>query len=294
MLPKRDNWLSKSGIIDRDDIFPNQGGHPFDILCNHVRYNKSDLLRFTHNDTSRIAIIREPGSHLRSYLYYYHLAYLNLQQSPESDIVRKYLKHPEKHTTKIQSNPVSEWLSTLPTENDTVDLIKGFKDRLFQLDKEFKLILIMERMDESLVLMKRLLCWNLEDIIYIPRNVNHLYPRGRLKPADKIRHERISRFDYVLYAHFSAKVDSVIDHSGEDFQDEVRFFQRILKSVQEFCANWRRKVGTSLRIDPSPWSQGFTVTSLSCLLLTYSELDLQNYVGLWQYGDIWETVHTDL
>ena len=34
-------------------------------------------------------------------------------------------------------------------------------------EKEFDLVLIAERFDESLILMKNLLCWDLQDVIYL-------------------------------------------------------------------------------------------------------------------------------
>ena len=37
--------------------------------------------------------------------------------------------------------------------------------------QEFDLVLIAERMDESLILMKDLLCWDLKDLTYLKQNV---------------------------------------------------------------------------------------------------------------------------
>lgn len=38
------------------------------------------------------------------------------------------------------------------------------------LNKEFDLVMIMDYFDESLVLLKRLLCWEIDDILYVKLN----------------------------------------------------------------------------------------------------------------------------
>ena len=49
------------------------------------------------------------------------------------------------------------------------DLIKNSKflrDQIRQLDEYFDIALIAEQFDESLILMKELLCWDTQDILY--------------------------------------------------------------------------------------------------------------------------------
>ena len=41
------------------------------------------------------------------------------------------------------------------------------RKRIMYYESEFDLVLLVERFDESLVVMKDLLCWDIEDIMYL-------------------------------------------------------------------------------------------------------------------------------
>ena len=41
------------------------------------------------------------------------------------------------------------------------------RDRIMFYEKEFDLVLLAERFDESLVVMKNILCWDLQDVLYL-------------------------------------------------------------------------------------------------------------------------------
>ena len=49
---------------------------------------------------------------------------------------------------------------------------------LRQLESEFSLVLITEYFDESLVMLKRIMCWQLDDILYIKQNQRLVKPRA--------------------------------------------------------------------------------------------------------------------
>ena len=38
------------------------------------------------------------------------------------------------------------------------------------LDKDFNLVLILEHFDESLIMLRRRLCWNIDDVVYFTTN----------------------------------------------------------------------------------------------------------------------------
>ena len=65
-------------------------------------------------------------------------------------------------------------------------------DWLKEIERDFLLVLIVEYFDESLVLLKRLMCWKLQDILYQKRN------SGKYTKTEAINHE-----NYEIYKNWS-------------------------------------------------------------------------------------------
>ena len=54
------------------------------------------------------------------------------------------------------------------------------------ISKRFDLVLIAEYFDESLVLMKRMLCWDFEDIVYVKHKVRNTLFRNNVTEKQKV------------------------------------------------------------------------------------------------------------
>ena len=78
------------------------------------------------------------------------------------------------------------------------------------IDEKFDLVLIMEHIDESLVLMKRRLCWTIKDILYLPLRVKDYEGKANGNEEDQeqliARHQEWSPIDYAIYDHFALKL----------------------------------------------------------------------------------------
>lgn len=64
-------------------------------------------------------------------------------------------------------------------------------------EKEFDLVLIAEYFDESLVLMKRMLCWDFEDIIYVKHKIRNPIYKNNITEKQKVY------INYIFYLIFS-------------------------------------------------------------------------------------------
>ena len=56
------------------------------------------------------------------------------------------------------------WISSFKSNS------KAIKEYVEFLEEEFDLVLIADYFDESVVLMKRLLCWELDDVLFVKTN----------------------------------------------------------------------------------------------------------------------------
>ena len=71
------------------------------------------------------------------------------------------------------------------------------------LDKEFDLVMIMDYFDESLVLMKRVLCWQMEDILYLKLNERQDKEKNTVLTNDVRENvKRWNKADVLLFESF--------------------------------------------------------------------------------------------
>lgn len=75
-------------------------------------------------------------------------------------------------------------------------------------DRKFDLVMILERLDEGLVLLKQRLCWTMKDILYVPIAVLQ-YTGKNTHQLDEliVKHRRWSTIDYAMYEHFKRKLE---------------------------------------------------------------------------------------
>ena len=105
---------------------------------------------------------------------------------------------------------------------DLQDLENSTKvDRLISsMESDFDLVMMSDRFDESLVLLKNRLCWpNFNDIAYMrpltPRDVSkRRAQRAKGKARDNLR--RWLWADYRVYDHFSKKFEDLVDDFGSN------------------------------------------------------------------------------
>ena len=110
------------------------------------------------------------------------------------------------------------------------------------IDDLFDLVLITDRLDESLILLKHLLCWKTEDLItlkvnkilfYISFNFNFIKKQviGRKRKVEEKRTQNISRdtilelnrVDNEIYEYFLSKFEAKVEMFGlEKMHHEIQ------------------------------------------------------------------------
>jgi len=102
-----------------------------------------------------------------------------------------------------------------------------------KISTEFSLVLIVEYFHESLVLLKRMMCWSLKDLIYNKVNMGKYH--YSMTTEDRVIHRKWSSADYQLYDHFNKTFWIKVKAEGANFYDEVRHFTKIQQNVSMFC-----------------------------------------------------------
>ncbi|XP_053383177.1 galactosylceramide sulfotransferase-like isoform X2 [Mercenaria mercenaria] len=288
VLPRRSkgygfNYLGYGQTLAREKIVPLPANESYNILCNHVVYNREAFRSIMTEDTVYVGIIREPVSYFKSaasyYGFYKHLQNLYEGKIPQERIVGEFLK---KTLEFLKNNSHTEQLIYYVNNKMSFDFgipNQKFHDNVFveeyikELDRDFSLVLILEHFQESLVLMKRILCWNTKDILYVPLNAMEIEPSFDLNGEDIDNLRKWNSADFKLYNYFYKVFIAKIASYGEDLKEEVENFKSIQENVKNFCNKILGYHDTSsfVTFPNTKWGDGFMVTLKDCKLMMEPE-----------------------
>ena len=259
-------------------------------------------------DTVLLAIICEPLSHLRAVFKEFDLGkrwgirdnknkskVKNGDKLIDLDPVKDFLQDPfhysEKNTELTIHNTQNrmafefgypQWHQQYPPDD-----FENFLDRL---NSQFKLILVFEELAESLVLLKRKLCWKTKDVL----TLYQLKKSGEGKLYDsysdavtELELERAGRdwsaTDAALYDFFQTRLAEMKLNEPNDFDKEVTWFNHVTEKMQVFCKSVCNKLYSlksqkqlvrdkvydvlkgTFKVEQSQWEQEFTVEASDCV-----------------------------
>ncbi|KAL3831936.1 hypothetical protein ACJMK2_023625 [Sinanodonta woodiana] len=289
VLPKFINSISAVETIHEKYIHPRPKGRKFDVMTSHVIYNREAFRTFMQNDTVYIGILREPYLQFKSSMNYMQPKYIyNLS---ETNPIQIYLKNPEKYELENVKDPINSWVNNRQAVEfgipSRVILEKNQSDidaHVKQLDKDFDLVIIAEYFDESIVLMRRMLNWKMQDILYRSLHIRGWDRKVTLpQPHDRRLYRKWASVDYALYDFFFTRLWNQAKSSGPGFFDEVLRFKQVREEVEDFCKP--KPNSTDIyEIEGSIWNEQFNITSKMCDFMFYEEEDWVKIIAFQQYG----------
>lgn len=140
-----------------------------------------------------------------------------------------------------------------------------------ELDAKFSLVMIADYFPESLVLLKRLMCWTLKDILYHSSNVRNRKIQEIIPTDEELKlYYNFSKIDFILYEHFNKSFWRKVQKQGPDFFDEVNHFKVVQLLMERFCfvENNANSKGQFLTIPKSKFNQEFNISSEYCSYMT--------------------------
>lgn len=214
------------------------------ILCNHARFNKRPMNYLFPKKSSRyITILRDPTAQYESVFNFMHFA-KPLGFKDEEDPLGTFLKFPPAFQ---EIKPLMKQTLALHLVRNPMLFDLGLDFRYFQnvtaveryfdfLENEFDLIMIMEHFDESLLLLKRLLCWEMKDILYFKLNERQDKQKRKFMSQEVTEDIKSwNKADFMLYQHFNRTFWKKVKAEGPSFQRELRVFRRKNKALTRSC-----------------------------------------------------------
>ncbi|XP_019636353.1 PREDICTED: galactosylceramide sulfotransferase-like [Branchiostoma belcheri] len=287
------NGLYPKGLKKKSNYLPPQGG-AFDILAYHTIYDRkaiADLFKKPEN-VAFVTLLREPLSQFRSSFNYYRLAksFNIVSETPMASFLQNPVRYnPRLSLPSLTKSPMALDLGFPPTavisatalslRNHSEKYSSTIRDFARKISEEFDLVMLTEFFDESLVLFKRMMCWQLKDILYYKSN-GYIYKQKEEVLNEKLRqsHKRWDVVDYPLYEKLNNTLRGKIKELGNDFLSEVDHFKMVNAKMHQYCLG-NSNIGERdyLAIEKSTWNEMFVITPDFC---TLAKLGIRCYMTL--------------
>ncbi|CAH1774745.1 unnamed protein product [Owenia fusiformis] len=235
-LAKSGNLLGYPLNFKKDVLSPLTIGNEYNIICHHLRYNRN-IKQIMPENTKFISIVRNPFHQFRSAFYYY------LFQSPMCyNIASNYsLKTFTEATRRLK-----ERICGVPTRNIMMyDFGMDFPDmndealiqqKIQMIDEDFDLILITDYLDESLILMKELLNWKIDDIVSFTKTYSAYNKSNIITQSMATSMVRWNYADHLLFKHFNDSLWEKIDVYGRDrMNKQISVLRNRRHQLESFC-----------------------------------------------------------
>jgi len=215
------------------------------MAVNIGRYNKRQILPMICNDSFLITVLRDPINHFESVYEYADFSKLIGLWNKTRVPFGTFLEAPRNNVIEFvrNSTPYAMELNMLKNgmafdlglEQDKFSDEEEIVEFIERINKNVNLVLIAEHFDESLVLMKRLLCWDSEDIIYVKHKVRHSRFRNNITTQQKAIIRSWNKADVLLYEFFNKSLWDKIEQQGEGFFEEVDDFKAKAAQTKTVC-----------------------------------------------------------
>ncbi|XP_055955695.1 galactose-3-O-sulfotransferase 2-like [Patella vulgata] len=254
--------------FDWQSIIPLPKGRVYNILSVDTIYDNIIYRKLIPNNPFILGIVRDPVERYISMDFYEGRGIPLVEKYKGDPYIYAHIKG-ESETDEVSAIRGMAYDFGLPVVQRNVEAsIRSLVERI---DVEFHFVMVMEYFDESLVLLKRKLCWKTRDVLYIKRNQNPQKKQYALSPEHRQNLRNIQKADVNIYEHFKRKLFKEITSLGTDELDEIHNFKNLLRIIGDFCAV---KKPFKLTITATAWNEAFDIDQSECALMLLNEFEL--------------------
>ncbi|KAG8182292.1 hypothetical protein JTE90_011110 [Oedothorax gibbosus] len=237
VLPRNDNYLGHPAPFSRAMV-----GTPrtfsFNILTHHTRLDYKELRSIMPRDSHFVTIVRDPVKVFESSYHYYSfdkLFKVNIHNFIKflPKFRKKFLL--KRFRGKFGANQMFFDLGGSSAIFNNTEKIVQYLDKIASW---FDLVLVAERMDESLVLLKHLMCWDLDDVVAFKLNARNPKYISDLSETEKTSIRSLNFADSLLYERFLNKFEREVEAFGrERMAAETAELRRRTQEWYELCVD---------------------------------------------------------
>ncbi|XP_035665020.1 galactosylceramide sulfotransferase-like [Branchiostoma floridae] len=166
--------FSKSAVL-QERFYGNHRRHhgnrtAYNILCHHIRFHYDNIRDLMPNDTVYVTIVRNPVDMFESAFQYYGFGTkYNISQP---DALKTFLDNPSSYVKKFGERRHSHnaLFYDLGYDNGNLTSEQTIKSTIRHLDRIFSVVMVADHFEESLILLRHALCWDLDDVTFFKIN----------------------------------------------------------------------------------------------------------------------------
>ena len=273
---------------------PPQPGRGFNILLDHSVYNKTYMSQLLPHDAVYMTSIREPGDRLTSALTYFAMANCGLmdrklvESRDRIKITLEFLANMNHYDTVYKSVenlyswekcacipngmsmvrnamafdmgfPVGYHEGTVDEQHNYVFIIKWLR----QIHQEFPIFILPQYFAESMVILKRYMCWPMKSILYKKLNDWKNPPNTNYPKEQMAAYQNWTNVDTLMYNMFQKLFKKRIQKFGKDFEQETAEYLSQLSKTSTYCKEKSHNT-RNLTMAATPWNEEYVLTRQDC------------------------------
>ncbi|KAK4819691.1 hypothetical protein QYF61_010785, partial [Mycteria americana] len=208
----------------------------FNILCHHMRFLQPEVQKVVSSSAIYFSILRNPVQLMESsFMYYKGTSAFSRARSLEEFFSQPYhYYNPADRDSHYARNLMTFDFGFNP---DGEVSAKRVQLMLKAIEASFDLLLISEYFDESMVLLKEMLCWDLDSVVSFPLNIRDNSTKSPLSDTIVEKIKDWNRLDWEIYTHFNRTFWERIDRDigRERMQREVKALQERQAELARTC-----------------------------------------------------------
>ncbi|XP_004481408.1 galactosylceramide sulfotransferase [Dasypus novemcinctus] len=258
-FPNGRNDFDYPAFFARSLVQDYRPGACFNIICNHMRFHYDEVRGLVRPNAAFITVLRDPARLFESSFHYFGAVVPFTWKLSGRDKLAEFLQDPGRYYDPHGYN--AHYLRNLlffdlGYDNGLDPGSPRVQEHILEVERRFHLVLLQEYFDESLVLLKELLCWELEDVLYFKLNARRASAEPRLSVELYRRATAWNMLDARLYRHFNASFWRKVEAFGrERMAREVAALRSANERMRRVCIAGGRAVDAGAIRDAAlqPW-----------------------------------------
>ncbi|MBN3304289.1 G3ST1 sulfotransferase, partial [Amia calva] len=245
--------------FQRTQVKDYRPGMCFNVICNHMRFNEPEILKLLPADTAYVTILRDPAELFESSFHYFGKVVPLTWKISAEDKVAEFLREPWRYYDPEGYN--SFYLRNLlffdfGYDNNLSPDDPRVQQSIQAIENRFHLVMMVEHFEESLILLKDTLCWDMEDLLFFKLNARKDSLVSKLTPDLRSQALEWNAIDWMLYRHFNLTFWRRVEAYGrERMARDVLELQRRNSEMAAICIEGGQPVEAGRIQDTSmqPW-----------------------------------------
>ncbi|MBN3316714.1 G3ST1 sulfotransferase, partial [Atractosteus spatula] len=258
-FPDSRNDFFYPSSFQRSQVKDYRPGMCFNIICNHMRFNEHEVLKLLPADSTYFTILRDPAELFESSFHYFGKVVPLTWKISAEDKLAEFLHDPWRYYDPDGYNAF--YLKNLlffdfGYDNNLSPEDPRVEESIRAIENRFHLVMLVEHFEESLILLKDALCWEMEDLLFFKLNARKDSLVSKLTPELRSQAIDWNGIDWKLYRHFNASFWKKVEAYGrERMARDVAELQRRNAEMAAICIEGGQPVeaGRIQETSMQPW-----------------------------------------